>query len=53
MTETQKPVDHQPTKVELEEEVKIDASPDELAAALMQGGAPRREADDKSLARGD
>ena len=43
MSQDRKPVDRQPSKEELEEEVKIDASPDELAAALMQGGAARRE----------
>ena len=44
MTATQKkPVDHQPTKAELEEEVKIDATPEALAWAITRGGAPRRE----------
>ena len=50
MTETQKPVDHQPTKAELEEEVKIDATPEALAWAITRGGAPRREADDDTRA---
>lgn len=46
MTKTKKAADHQPTKAKLEEEVKIDASPDELAAAFLRGGAARREPKD-------
>lgn len=37
------PATHQPTKAELNEPVRIDATLDELGEALMQGGAPRRE----------
>ena len=43
MSREREPVDHQPAKEELGEEVRIDASPDELAFALTCGGAPRRE----------
>lgn len=37
------PKTHQPSKEELEEVIVIDATPDEIAAAVLAGGAPRRE----------
>ena len=44
MTDRQaKPETHQPSKEELEEVIVIDATPDEIAAAVLAGGAPRRE----------
>ena len=36
-------VDHQPSKVELEEDVSIDATPEALAWAVTRGGAKRRD----------
>ena len=36
------PATHQPTKAEMEEIIVIDGSPDEIAAAALRGGAPRR-----------
>ena len=36
------PATHQPTKAEMEEVIAIDGSPDEIAAAVLRGGAPRR-----------
>lgn len=38
-----RPETRQPSKEELEEVIVIDATPDEIAAALLTGGAPRRE----------
>lgn len=44
MTDPQaKPETRQPSKEELEEVIEIDATPDEIAAAVLAGGAPRRE----------
>ena len=44
MSECQdKPETHQPTKEELEEVIRIDATPDQLAAAVLKGGATRQE----------
>ena len=37
------PEARQPSKEELEEVIKIDATPDQLAAAVLTGGATRRE----------
>ena len=37
-----KPETRQPSKEELEEVIQIDATPDEIAAAVLAGGAPRR-----------
>ena len=34
---------HRPTETELEEPIKIDATPDRLADAVLVGGAARRE----------
>ena len=34
---------YQPSKAELEEDVSIDATLDDVAAAMLQGGAERRE----------
>ena len=34
---------HQPSKAELEEDVRIDATPKALARAVTSGGAARRE----------
>lgn len=36
------PATHQPTKAEMEEVIMIDGTPDEIAAAVLRGGAPRR-----------
>ena len=38
-----KPEAHQPSKEELEEVIEIDATPEQLARAVLTGGAPRRE----------
>ncbi len=38
-----KPSTYQPSKAELEADVSIDATPLEVAEALVSGGAPRRE----------
>ncbi|MDE0172013.1 MAG: hypothetical protein OYH76_03280 [Defluviicoccus sp.] len=40
------PSKHQPTKAEMEEVIVIDASLDELAGAVLAGGALRREQKD-------
>ena len=37
------PATHQPTKEEMEEVIVIDATPQEIATAMLTGGAPRRE----------
>ncbi len=42
---TEKPSSYQPSKAELEKDVTIDTTPEELGRALMRGGAPRREPD--------
>ena len=34
---------HQPTKAEMEEVIVIDGTPEEIAAAVLRGGAPRRK----------
>ena len=34
---------HQPTKAEMEEVVKVGGTPDQIARAVLSGGAPRRE----------
>ena len=39
------PAAHQPTKVDMEAEVRIDATPDALAWAVTCGGAERQEKD--------
>ena len=36
------PAAHQPSKAELDEDVSIDASPEELAWTLTRGGAERQ-----------
>ena len=36
------PTAHQPSKFELEEDVRIDATPEALARAVTHGGADRR-----------
>ena len=44
MTDRQaKPETHQPSKEELEEVIQIDATPDQIARAVLTGGVPRRE----------
>ena len=44
MTDRQaKPETRQPSKEELEEVIEIDATPGQIAAAVLQGGAARRE----------
>ena len=43
-TRTKSPAaSHQPSKAEMEEAIVIDGTPDEIAAAVLRGGAPRRE----------
>ena len=37
------PSKHQATKAEMEEVIVIDATRDQLAGAVLAGGAPRRE----------
>lgn len=37
------PSAHQPTKAELEQDMRIDATPEALAWAVTRGGAERRE----------
>lgn len=34
---------HQPTKAEMEELVVIDGKPEEIAKAMLEGGADRKE----------
>ena len=47
MTDRQsKPETRQPSKEELEEIIEIDATPDQIARAVLTGGAPRREPTD-------
>ena len=46
MAEREQPTDpaaHQPRKSELDEDVKIDATPEALAWAVTRGGAERRD----------
>ena len=38
------PANHQPSKAELEEDVRIDATPQALAWAVTRGGAEKKEA---------
>ena len=38
------PCDYQPTKAEMEEVIAIEATPDGIAAAVLRGGAQRRDA---------
>ena len=37
------PATHQPTKADMDEVIVIEATPDEIAAAVLKGGAERRE----------
>ena len=37
-----KPETHQPTKKELEEVIRIDATPDQLGDAVLKGGTARQ-----------
>lgn len=37
------PAKHQPTQAEMEEPIQVDGTPEEIAAAVLQGGATRRE----------
>ena len=37
-----KPSSYHPTRAELEEDISIPVTPDELAKAIVTGGAPRR-----------
>lgn len=39
------PATHQPTKAEMEEVIAIDGTPDEIAAAVLKGGASRKQSD--------
>ena len=46
MTDLQtNPETRQPSKEELEEVIEIDATPDQIAAAVLTGGAARRTND--------
>ena len=38
---------HQPSKAELEEDMSIDATPEDLAWAVTRGGAERRAAKER------
>ena len=42
------PNKHQPTKAEMEEVIVIPATLDQLAGAVLTGGAPRREPEKSS-----
>ena len=44
------PNKHQPTKAEMEEVIAIPATLDQLAGAVLAGGAPRREREEAELA---
>ena len=47
MTDRQaKPETRQPSKEQLEEVIEIDATPDQIATAVLTGGARRREPTD-------
>ena len=37
------PATHQPTQADMDEVIAIDATPDQIAAAVLKGGAKRRE----------
>ena len=39
------PATHQPTKAEMEEVIVIDGTPEEIAAAVLRGGAAPRKAE--------
>ncbi len=39
---------YQPTKAEMEEVIAVKGTPDEIAAAVLKGGAGRKEPLDKS-----
>ena len=41
--EARNPSTHQPTKADMEEVIKLDATPNELADALLRGGAERKQ----------
>ena len=41
------PAAHQPSKSELEDDVRIDATPEALAWAVTRGGADRHDDEDK------
>ena len=43
------PSRYQPSKAELEEDISIEATPLEVAEALVSGGAPRRESRDLAV----
>ena len=42
------PSKHQPTKAEMEEVIVIPATLDQLAGAVLAGGAPRRKTDQEA-----
>ena len=42
------PAIHRPTKAEMEEVVVVGGTPDEIAAAVLRGGVPRKEATETS-----
>lgn len=44
------PNKHQPSKAEMDEVIVIDATLDQLAGAVLAGGAPRREREDAESA---
>ena len=37
------PATHQPKQADMDEVIVIEATPDEIATAVLKGGAPRRE----------
>ena len=47
------PATHQPTKAEMEEVIVIDGTPDEIAAAVVCGGASPRPKTRKSVSFDD
>ena len=47
------PATHQPTKAEMDEVIAIDATPDEIAAGVLKGGAKRREPPSKPNERAE
>lgn len=44
LTIRKRPPLHQPTKSEMEEVVQVEGTPEQIARAVLTGGAPRRPA---------
>ena len=42
------PATHQPTKAEMEEVIVMDGTPEEIARAVLSGGAPHRKPESKT-----